>query len=26
VDRFFMMHIGVTPWSKAVDAVKQASQ
>ena len=25
VDRFFMMHIEVTPWSKAVDAVKQAS-
>ncbi len=26
VDRFFMMHIGVTPWSKALEAVKQASQ
>lgn len=25
VDRFFMMHIGVNPWSKAVEAVKQAS-
>lgn len=25
VDRFFMMHIEVTPWSKAVEAVKQAS-
>lgn len=25
VDRFFMMHIEVTPWSKASEAVKQAS-
>lgn len=25
VDRFFMMHIEVTPWSKALEAVKQAT-
>ena len=25
VDRFFMMHIGVNPWSKALEAVKQAT-
>jgi len=24
VDRFFMMHIGVNPWSKALEVVKQA--
>jgi metallo-beta-lactamase superfamily protein len=26
VERFFMMHVGVNPWSRAVQTVKEASQ
>ena len=25
VDRFFMMHIGINPWSKALEVVKEAT-